>query len=55
MYDKHEYAKTDYNDWLPVDNRANLCVSCLECEENCPQGIPVSEWMVKIDQIYTSD
>lgn len=55
MYDKHEYAKTDYNDWLPVDNRANLCVSCLECEEKCPQGIPISEWMVKIDQIYTSD
>ena len=55
MYDKHEYAKTDYNSWVPVNNRANLCVACGECEEKCPQGIPISEWMVKIDHIFTKD
>jgi len=55
MYDKHEYATADYINWVPVKNRANLCVACGECEEKCPQGIPVSEWMVKIDQIFAPD
>jgi len=55
MYDKHEYAKADYSNWVPVKNRANLCVACGECEEKCPQGIPISDWMVKIDQIFAPD
>jgi len=55
MYDKHEYAMIEYNNWEPDNNRANLCVACGECEEKCPQGIPISEWMVKIDQIFTPD
>jgi hypothetical protein len=54
MYDKHDYAKAEYNDFVPVNNRANLCVACQECEEKCPQGIIVSEWMVKIDQIFAA-
>jgi hypothetical protein len=54
MYDKHDYAKTEYNNFVPVNNRANLCVTCQECEEKCPQGIIVSEWMVKIDQIFAA-
>ena len=54
MYDKHDYAKTEYNNFVPVNNRANLCVACQECEEKCPQGILVSEWMVKIDQIFAA-
>jgi predicted aldo/keto reductase-like oxidoreductase len=55
MYDKHEYAKAEYSNWVPVKNRADLCVACGECEEKCPQGIPISEWMVKIDQIFASE
>jgi predicted aldo/keto reductase-like oxidoreductase len=54
MYDKHEHAKFDYNNFVPENNRANLCVACTECEEKCPQGIPISEWMVKIDQIFSA-
>ena len=55
MYDKHEYAKAEYSNLVPVKNRANLCVACGECEEKCPQGIPISEWMGKIDQIFSPD
>jgi len=55
MYDKHDFAVIEYNNWVPVNNRANLCVACQECEEKCPQGILVSEWMVKIDQIFAAE
>jgi len=55
MYDKHDYAKTEYNNFVPVNNRANLCVACQECEEKCPQGILVSEWLVKIDKIFAAE
>jgi predicted aldo/keto reductase-like oxidoreductase len=55
MYDKNDYAKTEYNNFVPVNNRANLCVACQECEEKCPQGILVSEWMVNIDQIFAAE
>jgi predicted aldo/keto reductase-like oxidoreductase len=25
--------------------RAESCLQCQECEEKCPQSIPISEWM----------
>jgi predicted aldo/keto reductase-like oxidoreductase len=32
---------------LPNDKRADKCVECFECEEKCPQGIPISEQLKK--------
>jgi predicted aldo/keto reductase-like oxidoreductase len=32
---------------LPRDKRADNCVECFECEEKCPQGIPISEQLKK--------
>jgi predicted aldo/keto reductase-like oxidoreductase len=28
---------------LSKDKQANNCGECFECEEKCPQGIPISE------------
>jgi len=53
MYDKVESAKTDYQLWVPAENKADLCVICRECEEKCPQDIPISDWMARIHQEYT--
>ena len=55
MYDKFDYAKVDYNVWVPADSKANLCVDCEECEEKCPQDIQISDWMVKIHKIFTPE
>jgi predicted aldo/keto reductase-like oxidoreductase len=30
---------------LSKDKQANNCVECFECEEKCPQGIPISEYL----------
>ena len=32
---------------LPEDKQADKCVECFECEEKCPQGIPISEFLKK--------
>jgi predicted aldo/keto reductase-like oxidoreductase len=34
----------------PDKMRAENCVVCRECEEKCPQSIPISEWMPKIHE-----
>ena len=30
---------------------ASSCIQCGECDEKCPQGIPVSEWMPYIHEV----
>jgi predicted aldo/keto reductase-like oxidoreductase len=53
MYDKFDFAKTNYNLWVPGDSKGDLCVVCGECEEKCPQDIPISDWMAKIHNTFT--
>ncbi len=50
IYDKLDYAKFIYNAFVPDEQRANHCVTCRECEEKCPQDIPISDWMPKIHE-----
>jgi uncharacterized protein len=33
--------------WIDEEERADRCTACGECEEKCPQGIAVSDWMEK--------
>ena len=50
MYDKPESARRSY-DFLAEERRAGACTACLECEEKCPQSIPISEWMNQADRV----
>jgi predicted aldo/keto reductase-like oxidoreductase len=36
---------------LDHDPRAAVCVQCGECEEKCPQRIPISAWMPVIHEV----
>jgi len=27
------------------------CIQCRECEEKCPQGLPISEWMPVVHRV----
>jgi predicted aldo/keto reductase-like oxidoreductase len=44
MYDKPDHARRAYT-WMSEEERASACIQCRECEELCPQSIPISEWM----------
>ncbi len=54
MYDKIKNSKTDYMMGVPAEAKGDLCVVCRECEEQCPQDIPISDWMAQIHQEYTA-
>jgi len=49
IYDAFDDAKRAYN---MFGGAAGKCVQCKECEEKCPQSVPVSEWMPKIKEIF---
>ncbi|MBN1814281.1 MAG: aldo/keto reductase [Anaerolineae bacterium] len=59
MFDKPEASRGHYGWWkfayeeqgiFDHDVRAAQCIQCGECEEKCPQSIPISEWMPVIHQ-----
>jgi predicted aldo/keto reductase-like oxidoreductase len=54
MFDKKDAARTDYSMWVPAEEKGDNCVVCRDCEEQCPQDIPISDWMEKIHLEYTS-
>ena len=51
MYDKADHSRTEYNNWIPEEARASACIQCRECEDKCPQIIPISEWMVHVHEV----
>jgi predicted aldo/keto reductase-like oxidoreductase len=51
MYDKPEHGRRVYSRWIPEDERASACIQCRECEEKCPQDIPISEWMPVVHEV----
>ncbi len=44
-------ARFRYQIFVPETARANLCQACHDCEERCPQKIPISDWMPKVDSL----
>ena len=41
-------ARFKYQVFLPEAARAAACLSCHDCEDHCPQKIPISGWMPKV-------
>lgn len=37
---------------MAESERAAACIACHECEAKCPQSIPISEWMPKVDELF---
>ena len=50
MYQTMDDARRRYLR-LSEDQRASACIQCRECESKCPQSIPISDWMVHLDEI----
>ena len=44
MYHDKQVAQIAYQ-WVEESQRACLCIECRQCEELCPQGISITEWL----------
>ncbi|MBN1891060.1 MAG: 4Fe-4S dicluster domain-containing protein [Thermoflexales bacterium] len=53
MYNEYDSARLFYS-WLGENERANNCIECLECESKCPQGIVITEWLKKADELLAA-
>jgi predicted aldo/keto reductase-like oxidoreductase len=51
IYDYYEESKRVY---AIFGGNADKCVQCKECEAKCPQSIPISEWMTKINEAFSA-
>jgi uncharacterized protein len=51
MYDELVIPRFVYSSRLDEKERAGSCEQCGECEEKCPQDIPISEWMPRVHSV----
>lgn len=51
MYDELLNPRFVYFRRMREEERAGACNGCKECEEKCPQGLPISEWMPRIHAV----
>jgi len=50
-YDDVAAARFRYKFVLKEEQRAGVCSDCDTCEELCPQHIPISDWMPKVEAL----
>ena len=51
MFDDLGAARFRYSFMLKEEQRAGACIACGLCESMCPQQIPISEWMPKVEAL----
>ena len=50
MYNEFEDGRSRYRR-MSEKSRASACIQCHECEDLCPQDIPISKWMPVVHQV----
>lgn len=51
MYGVLEEVRSGYLQWIPPEKRADQCAKCRECEDKCPQHLPICELLEQVDQV----
>ncbi len=51
IYNAVENSQWMYSVYVKPENRADQCTACGECEEKCPQKIPIAEYMKKAHEV----
>ena len=49
-----EQVKTKYWENIGVDNHASVCIACGNCEDKCPQQLPIRKFMNEVVRIFPS-
>ncbi len=51
LFDDTAAARFKYQVFLNEQQRAESCIACKSCEEQCPQKISISEWMPRVSAL----
>jgi predicted aldo/keto reductase-like oxidoreductase len=49
MFPDSPNPRTEYREWMSADIRASACENCGQCEERCPQRIPIRVRLQQVD------
>lgn len=55
MYNALDESRWAYSVFVKPEGRADNCTECYECEDKCPQKIPIAETMKEAHEILTSE
>ncbi len=47
LFEGNEKIKKDYDMWFGKERIASSCIACGQCEDQCPQNLPIIEIMEK--------
>ncbi len=54
MFEDEDKAKERYQRLIESDRHAEKCIKCGTCEKECPQDIPIIDWMERIHSQLSS-
>jgi len=55
MYGDERRAHMVYNSFIQAEERADMCIECGECLEQCPQDIEIPDWLAKIHELLCEE
>jgi hypothetical protein len=54
LYDDVKTSQFFYQSFMKPEARSSSCIECGECEEKCPQHIPIREWLPKVTDLLAA-
>lgn len=51
LYDTNDLTLKDYNTFVPSKQRPSACVECGQCEEHCPQQLPIIRLLKEAEKV----
>jgi hypothetical protein len=55
MYGDEDRAQMVYDVFMKAEERADQCIECGECLEQCPQNIEIPDWLARAHEVLCKE